>query len=125
MHHLITYTYDVVLTQFIEDKKTNLKTYSQKLYAPFNVILTQFIEDEGIGLDALAELVGFAADHDGDVARACDHGDERTADPRHDEAVRQQGMRSQEHFGRLEQNGLFNDALNTFYLRLYGKGPLR
>ena len=24
-----------------------------------------------------------------------------------------------------EGNVLFNDALNTFYLRLYGKGPLR
>ena len=27
--------------------------------------------------------------------------------------------------GRKEGNGLFNDALNTFYLRLYGVGPLR
>ena len=31
--------------------------------------------------------------------------------------------------GRKEGNGLFNDALNTLYLRLYGgkycKGPLR
>ena len=26
--------------------------------------------------------------------------------------------------GRKE-NVLFNDALNTFYLRLYGKGPIR
>ena len=26
---------------------------------------------------------------------------------------------------RKEGNVLFNDALNTFYLRLYGKGPLR
>ena len=32
-------------------------------------------------------------------------------------------------YGRKEGNVLFNDALNTFYLRLYGvrhgKGPLR
>ena len=32
--------------------------------------------------------------------------------------------------GRKEGNGVFNDALNTFYLRLYGigrygKGPIR
>ena len=27
--------------------------------------------------------------------------------------------------GRKEGNVLFNDALNTFYLRLYGKGPFR
>ena len=26
---------------------------------------------------------------------------------------------------RKEGNVLFNDTLNTFYLRLYGKGPLR
>ena len=29
------------------------------------------------------------------------------------------------HFGKKEGNVLFNDALNTFYLRLYGKAPLR
>ena len=27
-------------------------------------------------------------------------------------------------FGRKEGNGLFNDALNTFYLRLYGVGHM-
>ena len=29
------------------------------------------------------------------------------------------------HESQKEGNVLFNDALNTFYLRLYGKGPLR
>ena len=30
-----------------------------------------------------------------------------------------------QHGTKEEGNVLFNDALNTFYLRLYGKGPLR